>query len=259
MKKSILFILAFLLVLGCQTSKMTQGLYWEQITTRVTKSGDTLRFTQKHYLVPYKYRYEYNKSVIIVRLDREVKFNVNPEESLYVETSFSKIKEQQGRIRESIRRMRVQMDTLPPSLRWRMERDMGVKWKPEDYKIHETNETKIISGLNCKKYTITNRDELEGEFWITQDLGLINQYAGDWDSMLDKIIPVTKQDRYKLLTDKGIIVLTNINGVETLVTKMEKKMIPDSMFEIPEYYQKLGGTNSKQEEEVQSQENTQKE
>lgn len=243
MKKIFILSLLLLFLIGCKTTKMTEGLYFEQVTHSISSRGDTITTNHKLYLIPNKFRHDYqssyNESHTIIRLDKNLMYRLSPEESLYTEVTFDAIKKQQEKTRESIRRMRAQMDTLPPSLRWRMERDMGVKWKPEDYKIHETDSTKTIAGYNCRKYIITNRDSLDGEFWLTQDLGDINIYAGDWLAILDKFVSILKFDRYKLLSEKGIIMQSILKDGGTLVTKLEKKLIPEDLFDVPEYYRNI--------------------
>lgn len=256
MKKLLLVSLILLFLFGCKTTKMTEGLYFEQVSYQVSKRGDTTIINQKLYLIPNKFRSDfktpYNESYTIVRLDQNLMYRLSPEESLYTEITFDAIKKQQERTRESIRRMRAQMDTLPPSLRWRMERDMGVKWQPEDYKILDTDETTQIAGYNCKKYIVMNRDSLDSEFWLTQDLGDINQYAGNWVEILDKITSVTKIDKYKLLSEKGIIMQSNVKSNKTIVTKLEKKLLPEDLFDVPEYYKNIKQLRTEQAEEEQS-------
>ncbi len=255
MRKTLLISLIFLLIFGCKTTKMIEGLYFEQVTYQVSKNGDTTTLNQKLYLIPNKFRTDYqtpyNTSYTIVRLDKSLMYRLSPEESLYTEITFKAIEKQQEKTRESIRRMRAQMDTLPPNLRWRMERDMGVKWQPEDYKIHETEETAMIAGYNCKKYIVTNNDSLDSEFWLTQDLGDINQYAGNWIEILDKITSVTKIDRYKLLSEKGIIMQSKVRSSKTIVTKLEKKSIPENLFDVPDYYKNVKELISEQPETEQ--------
>lgn len=240
MKNIILFFLILLLLAGCRTSKMVPGLYWEQLTYRVSPEGDTSKTNQKLYLIPNRLRTDistdYAESYTIIQLDKQVALRGNPFDSSYTKSTFEEITKSQELRKENVRRMRAQMDTLPPNLRSLMEQDMGVKWQPEKYAIVETGEKKIISGLNCEKFIITNRDSLEGEYWITTDLGSLDQYGKDWFAIMEKSMSLIAFEKFKLLYEKGFIVASEIKSTHQLVTKVEKKLLPEDLFDVPEYY-----------------------
>lgn len=240
MKNFILFFLVLFLLAGCQSTKMVPGLYWEQLTYRVSPEGDTSKINQKLYLIPNRFRTEistdYADSFTIIQLDKQLALRGNPLDSSYTKSTFEEITKSQEIRKENVRRMRAQMDTLPPHLRRLMEQDMGVKWQPEKYAIVETGEKKFISGLNCEKFIITNRDSLEGEYWITSDLGSLNQYAKNWFAIMEKSMSLIAFEKFKLLYEKGFIVASEIKGTHLLVTKVEKKLLPENLFDVPEYY-----------------------
>ncbi len=240
MKNFIFFILLLFVLAGCQSTKMVPGLYWEQSTYRISSDGDTNRIEQKLYLIPNKFRNElstsYSESFTIVRLDEQLVLHANPIDSSYTQSTFEEITKSQELRKENVRRMRAQMDTLPPNLRRLMEMDMGVKWQPEKYAIVETGEKQIISGLNCEKFIITNRDSLEGEYWITNDLGSLDQYGKDWLAIIGKTMSLIAFEKFKLLYSKGFIVQSKTNNVHLIVTKVEKKLLPENLFNVPEDY-----------------------
>ncbi len=240
------FILLFLLLSfflgGCQSGKMVPGLYWEQTTEMITPKGDTTKYDQKFYLIPEKLRSErlgpYNETFLIVRLDKKIMVNGSPAESVYQQVPFEEIIRRQELRKENVRRMRAQMDTLPPSLRWRMERDVGVKWQPEKYEIQETGEKNIISGFNCKKFIVTNHDTLEGEYWVTDAFGSLDTYGKDWLGIMGIIITGPQFDKHKLINEKGIIIEAQVGRTKITVPKMEKKLLPESLFDPPEGFEK---------------------
>lgn len=240
MKNLILFFLILFLLAGCQSAKMVPGLYWEQTSYRVSSDGDTNKINQKLYLIPNKFRTDistdYADSFTIIQLDEQVALRGNPLDSSYTKSTFEEIIKSQELRKENVRRMRAQMDTLPPNLRKLMEQDMGVKWQPEKYAIVETGEKKIISGLNCEKFIVTNHDSLEGEYWITTDLGSLDEHGKDWLAIMEKSMSLIAFEKFKLLYEKGFIVASEIKATHLLVTKAEKKLLPENLFNVPEYY-----------------------
>ncbi|MDI6803128.1 MAG: DUF4412 domain-containing protein [Bacteroidota bacterium] len=240
MKNFILFLFLLFLLAGCQSTKMVPGLYWEQLTYKVSSEGDTSKINQKLFLIPNRLRTEvstdYADSFTIIQLDSQIALRGNPIDSSYSRTTFEEITKSQELRKENVRRMRAQMDTLPPNLRRLMEMDMGVKWQPEIYAVIETGEKKNISGLNCEKFIVTNRDSLEGEYWVTNDLGSMDQYGKDWLAIMEKTMSLIVFEKFKMLYEKGFIVASEIKGTHLLVTKVEKKLLPDNLFYVPEYY-----------------------
>jgi hypothetical protein len=241
----IAFVLSIIsvLIVGCQTGKMVPGLYWEQTTEIVSVSGDTMKYDQRFYLIPDKFRSERlgpnNETFLIVRMDKEIMLNGSPADSLYKQVPFEEIIRRLEARKESIRRMRAQMDTLPPNLRARMEGDVGVKWEPERYVANETGEKKNISGINCEKLIVTNRDSLEGEYWVTKDFGSLDTYGKNWLGIMGMVIASPQFDKHKLINEKGILIAATVGRTKITVTKMEKKQIPESLFDAPDYYKKI--------------------
>jgi hypothetical protein len=235
---TILFIIS-----GCQTGKVIPGLYWEQITEIITPKGDTTSYEQKFYLIPEKFRSErigpHNDAFLIVRLDKEIMINGSPAESMYQQIPFAELIRRQELRKKNLQLMRAQMDTLPPNLRWRMEKDLGVRWEPERYEIKETGEKKVIAGLNCEKLFVTNRDSLEGEYWVTKDVGSLDTYGKDWLGIMGMVIIGPQFEKHKLINEKGVLIEAHVGKTTIKVTKMEKKSLPENIFDPPESFEKI--------------------
>jgi len=96
----------------------------------VSVRGDTMKYDQRFYHIPDKFRSERlgpnNETFLIVRMDQEIMINGSPAESLYKQVPFAEIIRRQETRKDSVHRMRAQMDTLPPNLRVMMEGDVGV-------------------------------------------------------------------------------------------------------------------------------------
>ena len=245
MKKFFLLIIISIIFFSnsCKDSPKTLGLYWEQSTLQIHPNGDSSIIFQKHYLIPNKYKREMSSYVgnnfIIIRMDKDIMIRGNIDDSTYTEVPFSEIEKRNNIHKENIRRMRAQMDTLSPRLRAFMEMDMGVRWIPENYKLVETGEKQKILKLNCEKFLITDNDSLIGEYWLTNDLGNMNDYSKDWIAILEKVLTGTAFDRYKLLYERGILIKSQTRRATIEIQKIEKTDIPENLFDPPSDYTKL--------------------
>ena len=86
---------------------------------------------------------------------------------------------------------------------------------------------------------MTNRDSLEGEYWVTKDFGSLDTYGKNWLGIMGMVIASPQFDKHKLINEKGILIAAAVGKTKITVTKMEKKQILESLFDAPDYYKKI--------------------
>lgn len=219
---------------------LAQGLYWEQ-TTKITMGGAPREIHNKGYMKSMKLKVvtEEENRVGIVRGDKEMMYVVNPKEKTYSEMSFDDLEKQMSAAREEMKKAQERLKDLPPEQRKMVEGMMGGMMKDVDYRIEKTGEKKAVAGYSCEKVLLKDSATVAGEFWVTKDLGSMNEYAKDWTKLMDKIARGPMAKMLKKLSELGGFVMeSSMSGVSTVTTKLEKRSIADSEFEVPEGYKK---------------------
>jgi len=223
-----LFLFPFMLV--------AQGLYWEQsVSMKMMGEGEEMR--TKGYLMPMKLKSIGNEGDgVIIRADKEMIYMINGEEKTYSEMTFKEFEAQMSHMSERMKKMQEEMKNIPAEQRKMLEGML----KEKEYTIKKTGDTKKIIGYGCEKVLVFEDGKEIGEFWITKDLGSMKQFAKNWENLMEKMVqsPMAKMYR-KLAEMDGFVMESQISGTRLTTTKLEKRSIAASEFEIPAGYKKV--------------------
>ena len=238
-RKTILGLLFFIFLAGGRAH--SQGLYWEQtVTTSMT--GKPHEMHTKGYLKPMKLKTvsdEENRAVII-RSDKEVLYVINMKDKTYSEMTFKEFEGQMTKANEQMKEMQENMKDMPPEQRKMMEGMMKGMMGKKEYEIKRMGEKKTIAGFSCEKVVMSEGDKEIGEFWVTKDVGSMKNYAKDWSKLMEKIAQGPMAGMFRKLAELyGFVMESKVSGVTSTTTKLEKRSVGDSEFELPAGYDKV--------------------
>ncbi len=226
-----------------------QGLYTESASSG-GPLGDKARLT-KAYMMPKMYRHEGDDGqAVIVRLDKERFYTVNPSERTYSEMTFKEME-------EGMKKFGAQMDKRKAEMQEKMkdmseeQRKMikkmmgsagGGTGKEEKVEVTGPGEKKTINGYACVKYTATSGGKDLLTMWTSKDVKGFEALRGDWEEFSKRMVglsPVGSKGIAEAFGKiQGFPLQTEMMGVTTVVTKIERRSTPVSQFEIPEGYTK---------------------
>lgn len=242
--------LAFLA--GCfAVTAFAQGLYWQSKTT-----GTVGEFSSETFAIPKKMKVVHqggDGSIIIVRLDREVIWTLNPAKKEYSEMTFAQMedmaKKAGGKMDAAMARMREQMRNMPEEQRKMVEKMMGSKMpgmsaeSDAPVQVDNTGEKKTIAGFGCTKYVVRQGDQVLSTLWVTKDVKGFAELAEDWKAFSRRMAALAQRFAKELseasLRIDGFPIQSEVGGVVTTVTKLERRATPASEFEIPSGYKKV--------------------
>jgi hypothetical protein len=229
-----------------------QGLYWESSTSGGAL-GDRAISSQSYYM-PHMFRSEAKDmgDITIVRLDKKMIYQIDTNEKTYSEMTFdeweAQMKKMGAKMDARMDELKKKMENMPEQQRKMMEQMMGAQMaaKTKDAKIDvvKSGESKEISGFGCTKYSITKDGKETLTLWVTKDLkGYDNMrkdmeeftsrmMASDFQGMKSYADAIKKVDGFPMETDMQ-------GGLKVEVTKLERKNIPASEFEVPAGYTKV--------------------
>ena len=148
------------------------------------------------------------ESILIQRQDKGVVYQLSPAQKVFMEMPIPK----------------------PPA-------------RPADQQVQvtvtKTEETAKIGEWNCSRYDVTVDGQLF-KYWMTEEVDLGNEMANYWKTTTMAAAPEVGQELSKM---KGLLIRTEMvspqGAVVVTVTAVKKQAVPDSMFEVPEDYQKM--------------------
>lgn len=241
-------VFVLLLLFAAAVAASAQGLYWEMTTTMDGKEATQTQFSY----MPKKYRVAPKDGMMsIIRLDQEKMLMVDGKRKRYHEMTFSEMESMVKGVDARMQEVEKQMDQLPPEQRKMMEEMMGKMHKKKEKKAIEVvkaGESKIINGFTCTKYILKRDGAEEGVIWATNDVGIP---AATWKEMwkdmeqfskrLAALMPEGEEnivEKSRTMID-GFPIRTEMKDKVTMtVTKVEKRSIPASEFEVPSGYTK---------------------
>jgi hypothetical protein len=259
MKRSLLASL----VLCFSVTTFGQGLYWQSKTT-----GTVGEFTSETFAVPKKMKVVHHggdESIIIIRLDREVVWSIDPAKREYSEMTFAEMEQMMakagGKMDAAMAKMREEMRNMPEEQRKMVEKMMGGKMpgmsaeSDAPMKVKNTGEKKTISGFSCTKYVVQQGDQTLTTLWVTKDVKGLNELGDDWKAFSKRMAALAqrfgKEMEEATKQIDGFPIQTEMAGVITTVTKVERRTTPASEFEVPSGYKKV---KSKLEDAMQDEE-----
>lgn len=230
-------------------SVFAQGLYTESSSSG-GPLGDKARLA-KSYMMPKMYRHEGDDGqAVIIRLDKELFYIVNPAEKTYSEMTFKEMEEGMKKAGEKMDKrmteMQEKMKDMPEEQRKMIEKMMGPtgagKGKAEKVEVTGPGEKKTINGYVCAKYTAASDGKDLLTMWTSKDVKGFESLRGDWEEFSRRMVSLSpiggKGIAEAFRKIQGFPLQTEMMGVTTVVTKIEKRSTPASQFEIPEGYTK---------------------
>ncbi len=246
-------MVALLAALFVAVVAFSQGVYWES-TTSGGALGDRAISSQSYYM-PHMFKSLSPDmgDVLIVRLDKKIIYQVNPTEKTYTEQTFDEFEAQMKKMGEKadaqMAELQKKMQTMPEEQRKMVEQmmadRMGNKDKNAKIDVAKTSESKTIAGYGCTKYSVTKDGKETLALWATKDLkGYDNTMRKDMQDFSARMMTadlggtkglveaLNKVDGFPMETDMQ-------GGVKVQVTKVERKNIAASEFEVPAGYTKV--------------------
>jgi hypothetical protein len=226
-----------------------QSLVWES-TTMVPAMGDKKIISTSYYR-PQMFRQGSENSIIIFRIDKEVMYQVNNLKKEYSEMTFAELqaytKNSSAKLDGQMAEMKKQLEKMPPEQRKAMEKMMenqGMAGTSNGkIEVVKTAEKKDISGYACVKYVLQEDGKETGSVWTTTgipDFKSMQKDFKDFGQRMAAQMP-TKGGQMAAAMAKidGFPIQTTIAGITTTVTKIEKKPVAVTEFEVPAGYKKV--------------------
>jgi len=251
-----LFLVVVILFLF--TTLVEADLYYEETTTNYssTPGGEkTIVETGNGYIKSDRMKTEdlTNKTAIIVRLDKELIWNMDHNQKTYSEVTFAELEElsqqQAAAMKESqeqMEEMKKMLESMPPEQRAMMEKQMQQAMQMQDAmseppEVTKTGKKSKILGYDCEQYRFK---------WgaMTWDMWVSDQIVPDIDfSRFYQGFEVAKPMMEELAKIKGFplktIIMTGVAGTTSKntseVTKVSTKTISNSEFELPQGYRQV--------------------
>ena len=252
MKPKHALLIAIVVALSAFTAT-GQGLYVESRNT----SGDEI---EKFWYMPHMFRTtDDNGKITVIRLDKELIYNIDPEKRTYTEFLFSEMKGMKDKAaamlkkrmenmspeqKKQMEEMMKHVEGMSPEQKKALEGQMGGKKEPSDgnkYEVVNTGETKSISGFTCTKYTVKRHGDDTETVWATNDVRGTETLRKDMEQFMEKISTELGSGKlgnewYKEI--RGFPIRTESDGSTRTVTKIEQRSISASEFAVPAGYTK---------------------
>jgi hypothetical protein len=148
--------------------------------------------------------------------------------------------------KQKMEELKKRMQNMPPEKRKALEGMMGGAKEPSEagkYEVVKTGETNSISGFACTKYIVKRHGGETETVWATNDIGGgMESLRQDMELFMKKIS--MDMGAGKLSTEwykeiGGYPIQTESHGSIRTVTKLERRTINASEFEVPAGYTKL--------------------
>jgi hypothetical protein len=222
-----------------------QGLVWESVTKGgPAGQGETPSTTV---MMPGMMKHvTENGTTIIVRLDQEKMYSINPGEKSYWVMTFAEMEQMMkaatARMNAMKGQMEEQMKNMPPEQREMVEKMMGVTagGSKEAVSIKATGKTKTLLGYKSTQYVARQGDKDMMTMFVTKGIGEFDGMRRDWEQFNKRLLSMGggfaegMAEAYTKI--EGFPMEMEIMGATTTVTKLEKKSTPPSEFEVPAGY-----------------------
>jgi hypothetical protein len=219
-----------------------QGMYWESTVT--IPGQDQKEKLMKTFYLPKKMKTtsEGENEYVIIRIDQEKLYSVNPADKTYSETTFAQIEAFSKQMDGQMAKLQEQMKDMPAEQRKMMEKMLGANapGKTETaYDVVRTGEKKVISGYACIRYSMKQNEKEIASLWVTQELTGFAAMRQDMIEQVRRMSVLKGLGEAMKKVDGFPIEMDMAQGVKTLVTKVEHRSIAASEFEIPQGYTKV--------------------
>jgi GLPGLI family protein len=231
----------------------SQGLYWESVTT-VSMAGEH-KMNSKSFYRPHMFKQMSDEEATIFRLDKDVLYNIDYHQKEYSEMTFAElealVKQANGELEGQMAELKKHLANVPAEQREAMEQMMGNKIKggSEDKKIEviKTSESKSINGYSCTKYIFKEDGKEMGSIWTTTNVPDFSSMQKDFKEFSQRLASQMSMKGFQMAEAMkkidGFPIQTTIRGVTAMVTKLEKRSIAMSEFEVPASFKKVKSEN----------------
>ena len=244
--------LGLCVALSIVASAYGQGIYWESTASGSMMQGKTM--TSKFYYMPkmFKTVTREDGEAVMFRLDKEMMIMVNPKEKTYSEMTFAEMeksmKQVSPKMDQAMAEMQKQMENMPEEQRKMVEKMMGEKMpgKKKEGKVEvvNTGEKKTISGYSCTKFVIKEDGKEVAAVWATKDVKDFEAMRRDMEQFSKRMAAMNpmmgKGTAEGIKSVEGFPIETDMGeSMKEVVTKIEKRSIAASEFEVPAGYKKV--------------------
>ena len=220
-----------------------QGLYWESSTSGGPLKDQTN--VSQTYAMPKMFMIVSQAKVMILRMDQEKIYDVDPAKQTYSEMTFADMEAYAKKAGDKMAAFREKIKNMPPEQKKQMEA-LGAMMgggadSPVDIKA--TGEKKTISGFSCAQYVMSRGGKEIMTMWVTKDVTGFDNLRKDWLEFGKRMATLTnmsglgdayqKMDGFPMETDVDMM-----GKMTTVVTKVEKRSTPASEFSVPAGYTK---------------------
>jgi hypothetical protein len=240
---------ALVLLTMIGTALLAQGLYYESVT-KGGMLGDK-EIPSSTYLMPkmFKHVSQPEGNAIIIRMDQQKLYNVNPKEKTYSEMTFAEMeqamKQMSAKMDSRMAELEESMKNMPPEQRKMMEGMMGSKMGKQAAEIQlvRTDEKKKVSGFNCMKYVAKEGEKDLMTLWATKDVRGFESLRKDYEALTKRMMSMNpgfmKGMVEAMLKVDGFPMETDWGGMTVLVTKVEQRVTGASEFLVPAGYKQV--------------------
>lgn len=230
-----------------------QGLYWESTIT--AKMEDMKEIHHKSAYRPHMFKQWSENEATIFRLDKELIFSIDYTKKEYSEMTFSEMeamtKKASSEMDTQMAELKKQLAEMPAEQREAMEKMMGGMMKGggevAQLDVSKTGETKTISGYKCTKYLIKENGKEFGILWTTTNVPDFGAMQNDFKAFSQRMASLTTMRGAQMATAMkkidGFPIQTTIAGMTMTVTKVEKRSVAASDFDVPTGYKKVKPEN----------------
>ena len=185
----------------------------------------------------------------ILRMDKGLMWEVDPEDSTYTEITFAEMEEMAAEGKERMAKakaeMEAQMEDMSPEEQKLMEKLMGGKMAAlmgaeegsVELSVRRTGEKEKIGGYTCERTIVTANDDPFVEMWVTDEFDLGGQLFAFYEKMnLFKHEPTEELEQFKGFPMKTVFTMDmgmgTVKNVST-VTKVVETSLKNSDFDLP--------------------------
>jgi hypothetical protein len=239
---------ALVLLTMIGTALLAQGLYYESVT-KGGMLGDK-EIPSSTYLMPkmFKHVSQPEGTAVILRMDQQKMYNIDPKEKTYSEMTFAEMEQQMkkmsAKMDSQMAQLEESMKNMPPEQRKMMEGMMGSKMgKPgAEVQLVRTGETKKVSGLTCTKFVAKEGEKDLMTLWATKEVRGFESLRKDYEALTKRMMSMNpgfmKGLVDAMLKVDGFPMETEWGGMTVLVTKVEPRATGAAEFAVPAGYTK---------------------
>ena len=240
---------ALVLLTMIGTALLAQGLYYESVT-KGGMLGDK-EISSSTYLMPkmFKHVSQPEGGAVIIRMDQQKMYNVDPKEKTYSEMTFEEMEQQMkkmsAKMDSQMAQLEESMKDMPPEQRKMMEGMMGSKMGKAgaEVRLVRTDEKKKVSGFNCMKYVAKEGEKDLMTLWATKEVRGFESLRKDYEALTKRMMSMNPSFMKGLvdamLKVDGFPMETEWGGMTVLVTKVESRSTGTSEFLVPAGYKQV--------------------